>query len=550
MRSPLPILLLAALSTPLSAQTHREQAVAIDRVEVPPAEDLEIDAIGPEMQFPWSLAILPDGAFLVSEKHRGLRLIDARGGSAAITGTLPPQVFAKEDSGYLDVALDPDFARNRMVYLAYVEGSEEANRTAIWKARLDGGKLTGGRTIFRSNVAKKAPSHPGGRILFLPDGTLLLTVGDGYDYKVQAQDPASHLGKVLRLTADGAVPADNPFVGKPGYAPEVWTLGHRNIQGLFRDPASGAVWANEHGPRGGDEVNLLAPGKNYGWPLALFGIDYDGKRISDRLHIDGSEDPLFFWAPSIAPSGMAIYHGSLFPNWEGKMLVGALASKGLIVLRRGKETGLLIEEARLLTALRWRIRDVRVGSDGAVYLLTDEERGRLLRLRPRTAQARFDADHPLAPIAGLAGDWEGSSRFAPLRDKGRTVIDETSTMRCRPVLGDRHLRCTARFVRSDGRVRTVELSYSGGEAGTPIKASVLSDRWSGLSVDAYARANPQAAWIAEHPFEEEGKAFVERVSMQLSPDGTAFTQIEASRPAAGHDWTETFRWTLRKKSAT
>ena len=366
-------------------QTNREKAVAIDRVAVPAFDQFQIEEIGPPMAAPWSLAFLPDGSFLVAEKHGGLRRISAAGGTSTVIAGGPPNVFQKSDSGLHDVVLDPDFAENRTVYLAFVEGTEESNRTAIWKARFDGTRLLDGRVIFRVNEAKKAPSHPGGRMLFLPDKTLLLSVGDGFDYRDKAQDPASHLGKMLRLNRDGAAAPGNPFVGRAGYAPEIWTLGHRNIQGLARDAATGTVWVHDHGPRGGDEVNELVAGRNYGWPAASFGIDYDGKLITDRLHVPGMADPRFVWSPSIAPSGLAIYRGPAHPAFDGRLLVGALVSRALIPVRVSATTGLLAEEGRLLMGLKARIRDVRVSPDGQIYLLTDGQQGRLLRLLPPSA---------------------------------------------------------------------------------------------------------------------------------------------------------------------
>ena len=367
-------------ATPLVAQTARERAVAIDRVPVPPLDRYEIEEIGPPLAAPWSLAFLPDGSFLVSEKHGGVRRIDPDGRATPPFEGGPPNVFRKEDSGLLDIALDPDFATNRTVYLAFAEGTEEANRTALWKARLDGDRMREGRVIFRVNESKKAPSHPGGRLLFLPDKTLLLTVGDGFDYREKAQDPASHLGKILRLTREGRAAPDNPFIGRPGYAPEIWSLGHRNIQGITRDPVTGTIWAHEHGPRGGDEINELVAGRNYGWPTVSFGVNYDGTVFTDRAHAPGMTDPRFVWVPSIAPSGLALYHGARHPEWDGKLLVGALAARALVQVRIGRETGLLAEEGRWLSGLKARIRDVRVGPDGEVYLLTDDAKGRLLRV--------------------------------------------------------------------------------------------------------------------------------------------------------------------------
>ena len=371
------------------AQSRREAAVAIDRVPVPPADNLDLQQVAAGLRYPWSMAFLPDGRMLIVEKHDGMRIRARDGTLGPLVQGLPQNVLRQSDSGYLDVALDPEFERNRRVYLAFAEGDEASNRTAIWRAELDGGRLTGGRVIFRVNVAKRGAAHPGGRLLFLPDRTLLLTVGDGFDYRAAAQDPASHLGKVLRLTRDGAVPPDNPFVGRAGYAPEIWTMGNRNIQGLTRDPASGIIWSHEHGPRGGDEINILEAGRNYGWPLTTNGIDYDGKLVSERAHAPGITSPRLVWAPSIAPSGLAMYHGPLFPDFEGKLLVGALAAKCMVEVRIGKDSGLLVEEARLLTGFKQRIRDIRVAPDGNIFFLTDdEENGGLYRLIPPTAAAK------------------------------------------------------------------------------------------------------------------------------------------------------------------
>jgi aldose sugar dehydrogenase len=376
------IILVASSAPSLPAQSNRLNALAIDRVPIPPVDRYEVEAIGPALASPWSLAFLSDGSSLVTEKHGGVRIIRNDGSATDRLPGVPTNVLQKEDSGLLDIVLDPDFARNRIVYIAFAEGTEESNRTAIWRAHLDRDRLSGGRVIFRVNESKKGPAHPGGRMLFLPDKTLLLTVGDGFDYRDKAQDTSSHLGKILRLTRDGLAAPDNPFIGHAGYAPEIWTLGHRNAQGLTRDAATGTIWEHEHGPRGGDEINELVAGRNYGWPRASFGIDYDGKLITDRHHIDGMIDPRFVWAPSIAPSGLAVYHGLNHPEWEGRLLVGALAFRLLAQVRINPQNGLLAEEGRWLVGLKARIRDVRVAPDGNVYLLTDGDQSRLLRIRP------------------------------------------------------------------------------------------------------------------------------------------------------------------------
>jgi glucose/arabinose dehydrogenase len=376
----LPCASLAAGQAP--EPTARQKAVATASAGPVVQGSVQLEHLVRGLQRPWSLAFLPDGELLVTEKHRGLRVV--RGGALQhdpVAGG-PPGVFAKEDSGLLDVALDPGFAANRLVYLAFAEGDERANRTAIWRARYEGGRLQDGRVIFRVKPDKAGPSHPGGRLLFLPDGTLLLTVGDGFDYKAAAQDLGSHLGKILRLTRDGAAPADNPFVGRAGALPEIWTYGHRNPQGLAIDPATGTVWEHEHGPRGGDEVNRLRAGANYGWPLVTHGIDYDGTIIAERAFAPGIERSSFFWAPSIAPSGLAVYRGKVFSDWDGKLLVGALAGKSVNRLRFNDKPQFFVEEERMFGSLGQRVRDVRVGPDGLVYVLTDEDDAELWRLKP------------------------------------------------------------------------------------------------------------------------------------------------------------------------
>jgi glucose/arabinose dehydrogenase len=373
---------LAFSAEPPPALTARQKAVATASAGPVVQGNVRLERYVGGLQHPWCVAFLPGGDLLVTEKRRGLRLV--RGGElqpAPVAGG-PPGVFMKEDSGLLDVALDPDFATNRLVYLSFAEGDERANRTAIWRARYADGRLEDGRVLFRTKPDKAGSSHPGGRLLFLPDGTLLLTVGDGFEYKAAAQDLGSHLGKILRLTREGEAPADNPFVGRGGALPEIWTYGHRNPQGLALDAATGTVWSHEHGPRGGDEVNRLRAGANYGWPLVTHGIDYDGTVLSERAFAPGIERASFFWAPSIAPSGLAVYRGKAFPDWDGKLLVGALAGKSVNRLRFSEKPQFFVEEERLFVSEGKRIRDVREGPDGLVYVLTDEDEAELWRLAP------------------------------------------------------------------------------------------------------------------------------------------------------------------------
>jgi glucose/arabinose dehydrogenase len=380
------VVALCTLASDAFAQpSPREQAVAIDKVELAPTETADLERLARGLRRPWCIAFTADGDWLITEKYVGVRVM--RDG-VMLPGMLaggPPNVLAKSDSGLLDIALDPDFAANRTVYIAFAEGDEKANRTAVWKARYDGKRLTGGRVIFRAKPDKAGDGHPGGRILFLPDKTFLLTIGDGYEYKEAAQDLASHLGKTLRLTREGAAPADNPFAGRQGALPEIWTLGHRNAQGLARDPTTGEIWLHEHGPRGGDEINVLRAGANYGWPTVTHGIDYDGTLISERAHAPGMERSHFYWAPSIAPSGLVLYRGKAFPDWQGQLFVGGLASRNILRLSRGKDTGLLVEAERMLSGYNKRIRDLREGPDGFIYVLTDEADGELLRLVPKAS---------------------------------------------------------------------------------------------------------------------------------------------------------------------
>jgi len=366
----------------------RERAVAIDKVDIAPVEAADVERLARGLNRPWSLAFTPDGDILITEKHKGVRVL--RGGALLpnILAGGPKNVLAEGDSGFLDITLDPDFAENRTVYIAFAEGTAKANRTAVFKARYDGSRLSEGKVIFHAKPDKEGNGHPGGRMLFLPDKTLLLTTGDGYDYKAAAQDMNSHLGKTLRLTRDGAPAPDNPFMGRAGALPEIWTLGHRNAQGLTRDPETGDVWLHEHGPRGGDEINLLKAGANYGWPVVTHGIDYDGKLISDRAHMAGMERSLFYWAPSIAPSGFVFYRGKAFADWNGQFFVGGLASRSIVRVRRGKDTGFLVEDERMLVGYKKRIRDLREGPDGLIYVLTDDATdGELLRLVPKPAPA-------------------------------------------------------------------------------------------------------------------------------------------------------------------
>ncbi len=342
------------------------------------AADYTLETVASDLDLPWSVAFLPDGGFLVSERPGGIKLI--RDGDASPVTGVPDTHFAGQ-GGFFDVVLDPDFAENGLVYLAYAEGNRRANRTAVLRARLDGNRLLDGNVIFRAEPDKSGVHHYGGRLAFLDDGTLLLTTGEGYSRKDEAQSIDGHFGKVVRIHSDGTAPADNPFAGQGSNAAKVLSYGHRNPQGLAVDPATGRIWLHEHGPRGGDEVNVIEAGKNYGWPAITYGVDYSGAIISPHTELEGMEQPQKYWDPSIAPSGLTLYTGDAFPEWRGSLFVGALKDQDV---RRLSLSGAdVVAEEILFAEIGERIRDVRTGPDGFLYVLTDSRDGRLIRIRPR-----------------------------------------------------------------------------------------------------------------------------------------------------------------------
>ena len=353
------------------------------------AEGLRAVTVARGLDHPWSLAFLPDGSMLVTERPGRLRRVSDQGVVSAPIEGIPP-VDARGQGGLLDVALDPAFSSNRLVYLSYAEpgtGAETGrNGTAVARGTLsqDLRRLEGLRVIFRQLPKRGSTAHFGSRLAFRRDGTLFITLGERQAYRDEAQNPASHLGKVVRINSDGSVPLDNPFLGRPGYAPELWSLGHRNVQGAALDPGSGELWTTEHGPQGGDELNLTRAGRNYGWPRISYGCEY-GSPVGDCVPVGGAsaapglEQPVAYWVPvSIAPSGLAFNIGDRYPGWRGQLFLGALAGKALwrIELRDGQ----VVAREALLQDLGERIRDVRQGPDGWLYLLTDSGSGRVLRL--------------------------------------------------------------------------------------------------------------------------------------------------------------------------
>jgi glucose/arabinose dehydrogenase len=363
-------LMLAAVA-PGMAQTFRSSA-----------GELKVETVVSGLAHPWALAFVPDGRMLVSERAGRLRVITRDGKlSPPVAGV--PRVFAVSQGGLHDVVTDRGFATNRMIYICYAEPGRGGGRTSLARARLvDEGspRLDDLKVIFRQEGPLSSGNHFGCRIVQTPDGNLFLTMGDHFAPRNEAQNLANHIGKIVRIASDGAVPQDNPFVGKAGAKPEIWSYGHRNSQGAALHPVTGKLWMHEHGPQGGDEINVPDAGKNYGWPVIGFGIDYSGARIHAGTHRDGMEQPAWYWRPSIAPSGMTFYSGLMFAAWRGNLFVGALAAQ--ILVRLEVDGDKVIKEERLLQGLRERIRDVREGPDGALWLVTDSAAGRILRVAP------------------------------------------------------------------------------------------------------------------------------------------------------------------------
>ena len=342
--------------------------------------DYQLETVAENLSYPWSIAFLPDGSYLLAQRGGELRKVSQDGQvSEPLAGT--PETYVESQGGYFDVILDPDFASNNTVFLAFAYGTPEANATRVVSATLMDDRLENVAAVFTVAPAKDTPVHYGGKLLFLPDGTLLLSTGDGFEYREAAQDKFSQLGKIIRLNKDGSVPADNPFADGEEGDPHVWSYGHRNTQGLTLDPDTGAVYSHEHGARGGDELNLIEPGNNYGWPAITLGINYSGAYVSPFKEWPGMEQPLTYWVPSIAPSGLAWYGGDAFPEWQGDLFVGALVDQE--VRRLDLENGKVVSEETLFSELEARIREVRVGPDGYLYLLTDSEDGKIIRVKPK-----------------------------------------------------------------------------------------------------------------------------------------------------------------------
>ena len=351
------------------------QAPAQEQIYRSSEHDYAVEPVVTGLEHPWAVAFLPDGGLLITERPGRLLRIDAAGARTAVAGL--PEIAAAGQGGLLDVIVDPGFAANRLIYFSYVERADGGLRTAVARAELDGGRLLEVRRIFAMNRASRGGRHFGSRLAILADGDLVIGLGDR-GQRQRAQDPADHAGSVLRIRTDGSPSPRTAALAIPGAAPEVFTWGHRNVQGLAIHPETGAVWVHEHGPRGGDEINILRGGANYGWPVVTFGREYSGPSIGIGTEAPGMQSPLLHWTPSIAPSGMAFYTGAEFPRWRGDLFAGALVGRHLRrVVLRGEEA---VEQEVLLDRLAERVRDVRQGPDGALWVLTDESDGTLYRI--------------------------------------------------------------------------------------------------------------------------------------------------------------------------
>jgi glucose/arabinose dehydrogenase len=378
---------LTLLLTAAAAQTAKQAPVVFETN----ALTIQVVTIAEGLSNPWSIAFLPGGDMLVTERPGRVRLI--KNGvlhAEPIAGV--PEVRYRNHGGLMDIALHPDFARNNLVYLTYSKPREKAATTALWRARFDGSALVDGRDIFVADAWTTSDVNFGSRIAFAPDGTIYMTIGERnfpfpQNQGMSAQDLNTHMGKILRLRDDGTVPPDNPFVGKDGHKPEIYSYGHRNPQGITIHPDTGAVWSSEHGPLGGDEVNIILPGRNYGWPLITYGRGYDGRPVTEDVKREGMEQPRFYWVPSIGITNLLFYTGDRFPAWKGELIV---AGHGAMLVQRVRQQGRGTNEREsiLTNVLRRRFRDLRQGPDGLLYLVTSDksdkepDTGTVMRIEP------------------------------------------------------------------------------------------------------------------------------------------------------------------------
>ncbi len=351
------------------------------------ANFFHLETVAEGLEHPWALVFLENDRILISERAGRLRLIE-HGELIEAEVADAPASFVRAQGGLQDLVLHPRHADNGWIYLSLAHGDARANTTRVVRGRIRDRRWVDEEVIFTATPTRNTAVHYGARMAFLPDETLLISVGDGFNFREQAQQLDSHLGSIVRVTDQGQVPADNPFLANPDALAEIFSYGHRNVQGIVVDAANGRIWSHEHGPRGGDELNLIRAGANYGWPVVTHGVDYSGARITPYTSQPGMVDPLIDWTPSIAPAGLAQYQGELFPEWSGDLLVASLAERTLRRIQLDGER--IIEDQIVPLELDRRLRDVRIGPDGAIYLLTDEPQGQLIRMTPAETAARED----------------------------------------------------------------------------------------------------------------------------------------------------------------
>ncbi len=355
----LSLLVVLGFSAPAIAQTYR------------------LETLVDGLDSPWGLAILPDGNVLVSELTGALRVIRNGKLVAQPVAGVPESLYGGQ-GGLMDVVAHPDYAQNKLVYLSLSVGTADANALRVIRGRFTGSALEDIATVFEAAPKKHTKVHYGARMAFMPDNSLLITVGDGFDLREESQNLGNHFGTTVRVTDKGQVPNDNPFLNDETAQPEIYTYGHRNPQSIAYDAVSGRIYQTEHGPRGGDELNLLMPGKNYGWPIATYGIDYSGARISPYTQYEGTEQPLLHWTPSIGPAGMSIYRGSMFPEWQGDIFITSLIYSKII--RVDMQGGKAVGQNDLFEEIGDRLRDIRTAPDGSLYILSEGENGKLWRV--------------------------------------------------------------------------------------------------------------------------------------------------------------------------
>jgi glucose/arabinose dehydrogenase len=368
-------LLIACTDNAATQQAQAPQSPTPEPVEAP----VKTSVVAEGLEHPWGLEFLPDGRILVTERPGRLRIV-ANDGTLSKPLAGVPEVYTSSQGGLLDVALSPDFEADRLVYLSYSEPDGDVAGTAVARGRLGRDGLRNVKVIWRQTPKTKSSNHWGSRIVFRPDGTLFVTTGDRYKLREEAQDLSTTIGKVIRINADGSIPQDNPFIDQEGAKPEIWSYGHRNVQGAALHPQTDQLWTLEHGAMGGDELNHPQPGRNYGWPVITYGVDYSGAKIGEGVAKEGMEQPVYFWDPVIAPSGALFYTGDAFPDWQGDLFVGSLERE--VVVRLDMQDGRVASETRFLEDLGQRIRDVRQGPDGAIYLITDEPDGQIIKVEP------------------------------------------------------------------------------------------------------------------------------------------------------------------------